>query len=73
MPVIRKVVDSNLEDWVKSERTLSLEKTFNMKKGDSANIPDALSQLNVGLGWDCASSVDLDASVLVLGGGRKKI
>jgi tellurium resistance protein TerD len=70
MGTIRSVVDSNLEDWVKHERTLSVEKVFNMSKGDSANIPENLSQLNVGLGWDCESSIDLDASVIVLGGSR---
>jgi stress response protein SCP2 len=70
MPSIRKCIDANLEDWVKDERTLDLEKTFNMKKGDNAIIPNELSQLCVGLGWDCASSVDLDASVIVLCGSE---
>jgi tellurium resistance protein TerD len=73
MGTIRRAVDSNLEEWVKHERTLSVEKVFNMNKGDSANIPDILSQLNVGLGWDCESSVDLDASVIVLGDNREVI
>ena len=71
MPSIRKCVDANLESWVKEERTLSLEKSFDMKKGESATIPNNLSKICVGMGWDCASSVDLDASVLVIGNGSK--
>ena len=70
MPVIRQCVDRELEDWVKEERTLSLEKPFDMKKGENACLPNSLSKICVGLGWDCASSVDLDASVLVVGGGN---
>ena len=71
MPSIRKCVDANLESWVKEERTLSLEKTFDMQKGDNAVLPNTLSKVCIGLGWDCDSSVDLDASVIVMVGGKK--
>ena len=70
MGTIRKCVDRELEDWVKEERTLSLEKPFDMKKGEQALLPNHLSSLCVGMGWDCDSSVDLDASVVVVGGGQ---
>ena len=73
MPIIRKCVDEHLESWVTQERTLSMDKTFNMSKGDSARIPKSLNNLCVGLGWDCDSSVDLDASIIVVSAARKEI
>jgi tellurium resistance protein TerD len=71
MPTIRKCVDAHLESWVSQERSLSMDKTFNMSKGDSAGIPTDLSRLCVGLGWDCDASVDLDASVIVVSAARQ--
>ena len=54
MLALRKVVDANLEEWVKDERTLSLDKTFNMTKGVRP-VSTSLSRLCVGLGWDCSA------------------
>ena len=42
MPALRELIDARLPDWVKDERSLSSEKTFDMKKGNSARIPASL-------------------------------
>ena len=45
-----------------------------MTKGSSAIIPQSLSSsgnsICVGLGWECADSVDIDANVIVLNAER---
>jgi tellurium resistance protein TerZ len=66
MPALRKLIDSRLPDWVKDERSLSSEKTFDMKKGNAASIPAKFDKVMVGLGWDCSSSVDLDSSIIIM-------
>jgi len=48
-------------------QVLSLDKTFNMKKGEVGAIPASCDKLFVGLGWTCPGSLDLDASIVCLG------
>jgi stress response protein SCP2 len=69
---IRKVVDTILEvdEGLQGERTLSMEKSFNMKKGGAYNLPESIfrggDDLFIGLGWECEDDVDLDASILAI-------
>jgi len=48
---------------------VSMDRTFNMKKGDLAALPLGMfrsgDDVFVGLGWTCPSSLDLDASVAI--------
>ena len=70
MPSIRAAVDSLLPEWTKHERTLTMDKTFDMCKSDTARLPADLDNVSIGLGWDCSGSVDLDASIIVLDRAR---
>ena len=69
MPSIRKVVDGFVDPGLLQERTCSMTgKTFNMKKGDSIEIPKDLfrrgDDFYIGLGWTARGGLDLDASIL---------
>lgn len=70
LPEVRTVVDTLLPEWASAERVLSIDKTFNMEKNDVACLPKELSKVNVGLGWSCEASIDLDASVVLLTGKK---
>jgi hypothetical protein len=48
------------------ERNLSMEKTFEMRKNDSAFLPQECTSVVVGLGWTPQGYIDLDASVVGL-------
>jgi len=50
-----------------------MEKTFEMKKNDSAFIPKECRSLVIGLGWTCRGNIDLDASVLSLDANKKQV
>ncbi|CAM9891394.1 unnamed protein product [Heterosigma akashiwo] len=68
---VRAVVDLVLDPKAVGDRVLSTEKTFNMSKGDVAEIPEEMivssGQLRVGLGWTTQKQdLDLDASCLML-------
>lgn len=65
MPNIRVVSDSLLEEGMACER-MSMDKTFDMKKGEALSMPDNLNKVFVGLGWTCNSNVDLDASCIMI-------
>ena len=43
-----------------------MEKTFEMKKNDSAWLPAECKSVIIGLGWTCDGSIDLDASIVAL-------
>jgi stress response protein SCP2 len=43
-----------------------MEKTFEMKKNDSAFLPQECKSVMIGLGWTCKGSIDLDASIVGL-------
>ena len=72
MPEVREIVDAilDVDEGLKSERMLSMDKTFDMRKDEALNylLPASLfgegNDLFVGLGWECHDSVDLDASVV---------
>jgi len=57
---------------MKYERNLSMEKTFEMKKNDSAFLPQECKSVIIGLGWTCPGSIDLDASVVGLKENKKE-
>jgi len=57
-------VDIFIDAFMICERKLSLEKTFIMKKDDSALLPDGVKTLLAGLGWSCDGAIDLDASIV---------
>ena len=64
---IRSVVDQFLDEVMVAERVLSLDKTFNMKKDESARIPLDMVNMFMGLGWETATDdLDLDASCVML-------
>ena len=67
---MRFEVDKYLDYYMKMERVLSLEKTFNMKKNDIAALPDDCNAVIIGLGWDCPGSIDIDASIICLDGEK---
>jgi stress response protein SCP2 len=71
--VIRLEVDKFVDDFLKGERKLSAEKTFLMKKDDSAFLPDDCQAVLVGLGWECKGSIDLDASIIALDENKKEL
>lgn len=66
MRPMRKFVDKVLDPGAVGERTLNMDKTFNMVKGDMFTLPAGLTKFNVGLGWTCPGSLDLDASCIML-------
>jgi len=45
---------------------MAMDKTFQMKKDDSASLPPSLETVIIGLGWTTPKNVDLDASVICL-------
>lgn len=69
---MRTHVDKYLDLEIVGERVLSMEKTFNMKKGDAASLPPSANSVVVGLGWTSKGSVDFDASVVCLDAGMNK-
>jgi len=70
---IRAVCDQlYIEDVMKGERNLSMEKTFVMKKDDSCALPSGQNAVIVGLGWDCQKKIDLDASVIGVDSNKQK-
>jgi len=50
---IRFQCDKWIDDGLKCERNLSMEKTFEMKKNDSAFLPQECKSVMIGLGWEC--------------------
>ena len=72
LPDVREAVDVilDVDPGLKGERTLSMEKTFDMTKGGAYSLPESLfrggDDLFIGLGWECPESVDLDASVIAV-------
>ena len=63
---MRKYVDRVLDPGAVGERTLNMDKTFKMEKGDFLVFPDNLYEVTVGLGWTTSKSVDIDASCILL-------
>ena len=65
MPEVREIVDAilDVDEGLKSERMLSMDKTFDMRKGEAVNylLPASLfgegNDLFVGLGWECHISL----------------
>ena len=70
---IRLQTDKYVADFLKGERNLSMEKTYEMSKGDSLFLPDECRSVLVGLGWTCAGSIDLDASVIALNTEKQEV
>ena len=67
MPIIRPVVDSLLDPVMVEERgQMDLGKTFSMSKGQDMALPGGVGEVQVGLGWSCRRSFDLDASCLMV-------
>lgn len=63
---------SNNSSETTTTNSLSLDKTFNMKKGDSAQFPLDLNKVRVGLGWTYVRrAVDLDASIIIMNHRRE--
>eukprot|EP00475_Leptophrys_vorax_P016727 TRINITY_DN2322_c0_g1_i1.p1 TRINITY_DN2322_c0_g1~~TRINITY_DN2322_c0_g1_i1.p1 ORF type:complete len:416 (-),score=144.44 TRINITY_DN2322_c0_g1_i1:41-1288(-) len=62
----KDVIDVQLDPNLVSERVLSMDKTFDMKKDDVAVVPDDLKDVFLGLGWTCKRNLDLDSSVILL-------
>ena len=63
---MRKYVDRVLDPGAVTERTLKMDKTFQMEKGDFLIFPNDLTEFNVGLGWTTSKPVDIDASCILL-------
>jgi len=63
---IRLHCDRWIDEGLKMERNLAMDKTFEMTKNDSAFLPHACRSVIVGLGWWCAGEMDLDASIVAL-------
>ena len=51
MDILRQENDKFLESWVKEERVLGMDKTFEMKKEDVVTLPSNLNKFMIGLGW----------------------
>jgi len=66
LEAIREEVDKHIDEVLKFERVLSMDKTYVMKKDDCAALPANMKSVVVGLGWDCAGDADLDASIVCL-------
>ncbi|GMH77942.1 hypothetical protein TL16_g07593 [Triparma laevis f. inornata] len=69
MPEIKAVTNQFIDPGLLEERTLTVNsKSFNMKKGDSVEIPADLFRTGddfyIGLGWTARYGLDLDASIL---------
>jgi len=69
MPAMRPVVDSLLDPVIVMERSLTVDKSFAMKKNDDMALPEHCTKYFVGLGWSCRRNFDLDASCIMLGDG----
>ncbi len=69
MPAMRPVVDSLLDPVIVMERSLTVDKSFAMKKNDDMALPEHCTKYFVGLGWSCDDALDLDASCIMLGDG----
>lgn len=69
---IRAEVDKFLDEGLKDERVLSMDKTFTMHKDDSAILPEGCDCVIVGLGWTCPGSIDLDASIVCVDSNKGK-
>ncbi|CAM9173186.1 unnamed protein product, partial [Heterosigma akashiwo] len=64
---LRDAVDRHLDPELVGERVLSLERTFEMRKGDAAAVPAGLDRVRLGCGWETPhTDLDLDASCLML-------
>lgn len=72
LKAVQAVVDARIEPGVVAERgnrVLNTTKTFFMKKGNVAEIPEEIANgggLFIGLGWTCGKKIDLDASVIAM-------
>jgi hypothetical protein len=51
MDTIREENDKFYDTWVKEERVLTMDKTFEMKKDDVVTLPANLHTFMIGLGW----------------------
>jgi stress response protein SCP2 len=49
-----------------------MDRTFEMKKDDTAQLPPGCDSVVVGMGWTCGGSVDFDASIICLDANKKK-
>jgi len=67
--VLDWMINLVLPPHVRSVRTLSPGKCFDMKKGDRGGLPGNALTLKLGLGWEAAKSCDLDASCISLDEG----
>merc|ERR1712159_336073 len=63
---MRKYVDKVLDPGAVGERTMNMDKTFDMQKGDYLLLPPELKQFTVGLGWTTKKDLDIDASCILL-------
>ena len=65
---MRQYIDKVLDPACVGERTLTMDKSFNMQKGDIFFLPANLTSFPVGLGWTTKSgkALDLDASCILL-------
>ena len=64
LTVIREEADKFVDEGLKFERKLAMDKTFQMKKDDHAQLPDNAKAVLVCLGWSCDDAIDLDASIV---------
>lgn len=72
MPLIRSEVDRFLDAGLICEPQLSMDKTFQMKKNDRAQLPADLKSVIIALGWSCQGSIDLDTSIVGLDVAKEK-
>ncbi|GMI01826.1 hypothetical protein TrVE_jg3607 [Triparma verrucosa] len=78
MPEVKAVTNQFIDPGLLEERTLTANgKSFNMKKGDSVEIPADLfrsgDDFYIGLGWTARYGLDLDASILAVDSEGKLI
>jgi len=66
------VSDKWVDEGLKCERNLSLEKNFEMKKNDSAFLPEGVDSVIIGMGWTCNRNFDLDASIVAMDANKNK-
>ena len=63
---MRKYVDKLLDPGAIGERTLNMNKTFQMEKGDYLLFASDLNEFTVELGWTTPKDLDIDASCILL-------
>ena len=63
---MRKYVDKLLDPGAIGERTLNVDKTFQMENGDYLLFASDLNEFTVELGWTTPKDLDIDASCILL-------